>query len=168
MAVPNDKQFLHHPKDHGAFGPFLPALSTPLCHCGLPSFVKQSRHLESARRAFYRGFPYCDFEEYNYGPKSHWPSEYEFAEFEVGIKEWPCTKMPEHKCRCGIKAREGVVPSELRYGYYCGNAYGGPTEFWAGRTCNWEDFPSRGYLVERLKIRSPLEKHRKHLHRQQI
>jgi hypothetical protein len=23
--------------------------------------------------------------------------------------------------KCGILAREGVVPSELGYGYYCGN-----------------------------------------------
>ena len=30
-----------------------------------------------------------------------------------------------------------------------------------GRTCDWEDFPGRGELVERLKIHSPLEKDRK-------
>ena len=69
-----------------------------------------------------RGFPSCDFEECNYGPKSNWPSEYEIVEFEAGIKPWPCTK-----CKCGIKAHEGVVPSELGYGYYYGNAYGGPS-----------------------------------------
>ena len=39
-------------------------------------------------------------------------------------------KIPEHKCKCGIKAHEGVVPSELGYGYYYGNAYGGPSELW--------------------------------------
>ena len=27
-----------------------------------------------------------------------------------------------------------------------------------GRTCDWDDFTSRGELVERLKIHSPLEK----------
>jgi len=53
------------PKDHGAFGPFLPALPTPMCYCGLPAFVKQSRHPESAGRAFYlcqltRGPPTLD------------------------------------------------------------------------------------------------------------
>jgi hypothetical protein len=53
MAVRNNKQFLHYPKDHGAFGPFLPALSMPLCDCGLPAFVKHSRHPELAGRAFY-------------------------------------------------------------------------------------------------------------------
>jgi hypothetical protein len=31
--------------------------------------------------------------------------------------------------KCGIKASEGAVPSELGYGYYCINAYGGPSEF---------------------------------------
>jgi hypothetical protein len=29
-----------------------------------------------------------------------------------------------------MKACEEVVPSELGYGYYCGNAYGGPSELW--------------------------------------
>ena len=47
MAISNDNQFVHHPKDHGAIGPFLPALPTPLCYCGLLAFVKQSRHPES-------------------------------------------------------------------------------------------------------------------------
>jgi len=75
-----------------------------------------------------RGFPSCDFEEYNYGPKSHWPSEYELAEFEADIKPWLGTKMLERKCNCRIKAQEGVVPSMLGYGYYSGNAYGGTTE----------------------------------------
>ena len=53
MAVPNDNQLVHHPKDHGAIGPFLPAEPTPLCYRGLPTFVKQSRHPASAGRAFY-------------------------------------------------------------------------------------------------------------------
>jgi hypothetical protein len=53
MAVRNNKQFLHYSKDHGAFGPFLPALPTPLCDCGLPAFVKHSRHPKSAEHAFY-------------------------------------------------------------------------------------------------------------------
>ena len=77
-----------------------------------------------------RGFSSCDFEEYNYGPKSHWHSEYELAEFEADIKPWLGTKMPERKGKCGIKGCEGVVPSKLGYGYYCGNAYGGPSELW--------------------------------------
>ncbi|CAD6202168.1 unnamed protein product [Miscanthus lutarioriparius] len=69
--------------------------------------------------------------------------------------------MPDCKCKCGIKAHEGVVSSELEYRYYYGNAYGGPSELWVGRTCNWKDFTGRGELVERLKIHSPLEKESK-------
>ena len=91
-------------------------------------FAHTMLHLEHC--FLHRGFPSCDFEEYNYGPKSHWPSEYKFMEFEVGIKPWPCTKMLDHKCKCGIKAYEGVILSELGYRYYCGNAYGGPFELW--------------------------------------
>jgi hypothetical protein len=53
MAVPNDNQFVHHPKDHDAIGPFLPAEPTPLCYCGLSAFVKQSRHPVLSRCAFY-------------------------------------------------------------------------------------------------------------------
>jgi hypothetical protein len=77
---------------------------------------------------FQRGFPACDFEEYIYGPKSHWPSENEAIEFATGNKPWPCLKMPDRKCKCGIKAHEGVVPSKLGWGHYCGNAYGGPNK----------------------------------------
>ena len=117
---------------------------TPFYRCGLPDYI--SSHKRNVTLSLYAfctynvtlgtcvflqtGFPSYDFEEYNYGPKSHWPSEYEFAEFQAGIKPWPCTKMPNRKCKCGIKAREGVVLSELGYGYYCGNAYGGPFELW--------------------------------------
>jgi hypothetical protein len=276
MAVRNENRFVHHPKDHGGIGPFPPALLTPLCACGLPAFVKQSRHPQSAGRAFYccqlrrcpsqlrsfidgcnfyqwmdgdemfdpsimlfpydpwkscpydefvrwvrralnppemtklekvdaalnhlvnrprchcdmvavlqlpsqkgmftpfyrcgqrdyvsahamnlfskvlcvfhiitshlqhyifqRGFSACDFEEYNYGPKSHWPSQCEIIEFQAGIKPWPCLRMPDRKCKCGIKAREGVVPSELGYGHYCGNAFGGPNELWVSSLNQW-------------------------------
>ena len=53
MAVRNDNQFVHHPKDHGAIDPLLLAEPTSLCYCGLPAFVKQSRHPASAGHAFY-------------------------------------------------------------------------------------------------------------------
>ena len=48
-------------------------------------------------------------------------------EFESGKKPWPCTTTPSLRCRCGILATKGVVPSELGYGYYCGNSY---REYW--------------------------------------
>ena len=43
----SERSFVH------AYGPFLSALSTPLCDCGLPPVMKQSRHLESAGCAYY-------------------------------------------------------------------------------------------------------------------
>ena len=92
-----------------------------------------------------RGFPSCDFEEYNYGPKSHWPTKCEFTEFQAGIKPWPCTKMLDCKCKCGIKAREGVVPSEPGHGYYCGNAYGGSSELWVSWLNRWSYYINIGH-----------------------
>jgi hypothetical protein len=50
MAVPNDNQFMHHSKDHGGIDPFLPAKPPSLCYCGLPAFMKQSRHPASVGR----------------------------------------------------------------------------------------------------------------------
>ncbi|PUZ39834.1 hypothetical protein GQ55_9G374100 [Panicum hallii var. hallii] len=41
----------------------------PLCHCG-------------------DGWPLCDFNEYIYGPRSHWLMEEEVREFENGKKPW--------------------------------------------------------------------------------
>ena len=40
------------------------------------------------------GWPACDFNEYIYGPRSHWPTEEEVREFESGKKPWPCTTTP--------------------------------------------------------------------------
>jgi hypothetical protein len=31
---------------------------------------------------------------------------------------------PDALCQCGVPARQGVVPSELGYGYFCGNVVG--------------------------------------------
>ncbi|KAF8723627.1 hypothetical protein HU200_021584 [Digitaria exilis] len=60
---------------------------------------------------------------------------------------WPCTKYPEKRCKCGILAERGVVPSELGYGWYCGNG----NAFWEGRTCDWEWFCGRDELVARFR-----------------
>ncbi|KAG2563758.1 hypothetical protein PVAP13_8KG367902, partial [Panicum virgatum] len=93
------------------------------------------------------GWPTCDFNEYIYGPRSHWPTEEEVRDFESGKKPWPCTTTPSRRCKCGILATKGVVPSELGYGYYCGNSYG---EYWEGRTCDWESFEGRYDLMLQL------------------
>ena len=46
-------KFVHHPEDYDGKGPFPPAKPTPVCHCGLPAFVKQSWHPFSPGHAFY-------------------------------------------------------------------------------------------------------------------
>ncbi|KAG2645649.1 hypothetical protein PVAP13_2KG439405, partial [Panicum virgatum] len=71
----------------------------------------------------------------------------EVREFESGKKPWPCTTTPSLRCKCGILATKGVVPSELGYGYYCGNSYG---EYWEGRTCDYEWFQGRYELMMQL------------------
>ena len=83
----------------------------------------------------------CDFQEYVYGPKSHWPTDAQIEEYNSGREEWPCSSYPAFRCKCGILACRGIVPSELGKGWYCGNSYG---DFWVsfinsyiycGRTC---------------------------------
>ncbi|RCV17239.1 hypothetical protein SETIT_3G204000v2 [Setaria italica] len=53
-----------------------------------------------------------------------WPTEEEVREFESENAPWPCVSSPSDRCKCGILATEGVVPSELGYGSFCGNAHG--------------------------------------------
>jgi hypothetical protein len=82
-----------------------------LTHRGLIKFVVQD------------GWSLCDFQEDIYGSKSHWPSEEDVQAFESGEKPWPCDEPYRPCCKCGILAPKGVVPSELGYGWYCGNSY---------------------------------------------
>ncbi|KAF8687441.1 hypothetical protein HU200_043134 [Digitaria exilis] len=55
------------------------------------------------------------------GPRSVWLSDEEVRAYEAGQAPCPCTKYPEKRCRYGILAERGVVPSKLGYGWYCGN-----------------------------------------------
>ena len=48
------------------------------------------------------GWPACEFNEYIYGHRSHWPTEEEVREFESGKKPWPCTTTPSLRCKCDI------------------------------------------------------------------
>jgi hypothetical protein len=36
----------------------------------------------------------------------------------------PCHYALDPLCQCGVLARQGVVPSELGYDYFCGNVVG--------------------------------------------
>lgn len=66
----------------------------------------------------------CDFQEWIYGPKSHYPDPDELPDDVLYGKKLPCESSPPLLCQCGVPARRGVVPSELGYGYFCGNTVG--------------------------------------------
>jgi hypothetical protein len=57
----------------------------------------------------------CRFREWLYGPKSHWPEE------KKKKKDRIITPAPPVKCKCGVEASYGLVPSELGVGYFCGH-----------------------------------------------
>ncbi|KAF8719482.1 hypothetical protein HU200_024205 [Digitaria exilis] len=104
-----------------------------LCHCGVrATLVVPPRGGSPSSRPkyspFFRcsiktmdGWPVCQFNEYVQGPRSVWPSDEEVRAYEAGQAPWPCTKYPEKRCKCGILVERGVVPTELGYGWYCGN-----------------------------------------------
>jgi hypothetical protein len=62
----------------------------------------------------------CDFNELVYGPGSHWPDDLELL-MSLDSYDLPCHYAPHPLCQCGVQARHRVVPSELGYGYFCGN-----------------------------------------------
>ncbi|RCV39268.1 hypothetical protein SETIT_8G209700v2 [Setaria italica] len=127
-----------------------------------PRMTEEEKQEAACRRD---GWPLCDFNEYIYGPMAMWPTEEEVREFESGKAPWPCVSSPSDRCKCGILATEGVVPSELGYGSLCGNAHG---DYWnielllqEGRTCDWEDFCGRYDLLLKLGNTSEPWKSRK-------
>jgi hypothetical protein len=65
----------------------------------------------------------CNFNELVYGPRSHWPDDLELL-MSLDSDDLPCHYAPHPLCQCGVQARQGVVPSELGYGYFCGNIVG--------------------------------------------
>ncbi|RCV43569.1 hypothetical protein SETIT_9G304700v2 [Setaria italica] len=76
-----------------------------------------------------------------------WPTEEQVREFKRGKAPWPWESYPSERCKCGILATQDVVPSELGYGWFCGNAYG---EYREGRTCDWEGFYGHHDLMLKL------------------
>jgi hypothetical protein len=42
----------------------------------------------------------------------------------LDLDDLPCHYALDPLCQCGVPARQGVVPSELRYGYFCDNVVG--------------------------------------------
>uniref|UniRef100_K4A197 GRF-type domain-containing protein n=1 Tax=Setaria italica TaxID=4555 RepID=K4A197_SETIT len=138
----------------------------PMCKCGVPAKLMRPNLGDPPKfTPFFRcslkthdGWPLCDFNEYIYGPMAMWPTEEEVREFESEKAPWPCVSSPSDRCKCGILATKGVVPSELGYGSFCGNAHG---DYWEGRTCDWEDFCGRYDLLLKLGNTSEPWKSRK-------
>ncbi|XP_039811858.1 uncharacterized protein LOC120674805 [Panicum virgatum] len=83
----------------------------PKCHCGVRAKLQRPNiGVPPKFTPFFRcslktrdGWPACDFNEYIYGPRSHWLIEEEVREFESGKKPWPCTTTPSLRCKCGGK-----------------------------------------------------------------
>jgi hypothetical protein len=65
----------------------------------------------------------CDFNELVCGPRSHWPDDLEL-QMSLDSDDLPCHYTLYPLCLCGVQARQGVVPSEIGYGYFCGNIVG--------------------------------------------
>jgi hypothetical protein len=55
-----------------------------------------------------------------YGSRSHWPDDLELL-LSLDSDDLPCHYVGHPLCQCGVPARQGVVSSELGYGYFCGN-----------------------------------------------
>jgi hypothetical protein len=62
----------------------------------------------------------CDFNELIYGPRSHWPDDLQLLS-SMDSDDLPCHYDPKPLCQCGVPTRQGVMPFELGYGYFCGN-----------------------------------------------
>jgi hypothetical protein len=62
----------------------------------------------------------CDFSELIYGPMSHWLDNLQLL-LSLDSDDLACHYAQDPLCQCGVPTRQGVVPSELGYGYFCGN-----------------------------------------------
>jgi hypothetical protein len=58
-----------------------------------------------------------DFNELFYGPRNHWLDDLELF-LSLDSDDLPCHHALIPLCQCGVPARQGLVPSELGYGYF--------------------------------------------------
>jgi hypothetical protein len=65
----------------------------------------------------------CDFNELICRPRSHWPDDLEIL-LSLDSDDSPCHYAQDLVCQCGVPARQGVVPSELGYDFFCRNIFG--------------------------------------------
>jgi hypothetical protein len=54
---------------------------------------------------------------------SHWPDDLEIL-LSLDSDDLPCYYALNPLCLCGVPARQGVMPSELGYGFFYGNVVG--------------------------------------------
>jgi hypothetical protein len=66
---------------------------------------------------------WCDFIELIYGPRNHWPDDI-YLLLSLDSDDLPCHHAPVPLCQCGVPAKQGLAPSVLGYGYFCGNVVG--------------------------------------------
>jgi hypothetical protein len=52
-----------------------------------------------------------------YGPRNLWPDDLELL-LSLDSDSLPCHHALVPLCSCGVPARQGLVPSELGYGYF--------------------------------------------------
>ncbi|RCU61439.1 hypothetical protein SETIT_J002100v2 [Setaria italica] len=94
----------------------------PMCKCGVATKLMRPNLGVPPK---FTPFFLCSLTiHYIYGPKPMWPTEEQVREFESGKAPWPCVSSPSRRCKYGILATKGVVPSELGYGSSRGNAHG--------------------------------------------
>jgi hypothetical protein len=65
----------------------------------------------------------CDFNKLIYSPRSHWSDDLQLL-LSLDSDDLSCHYALEPLYQCGVPARQGVVPFELGYGYFCGNIVG--------------------------------------------
>jgi hypothetical protein len=65
----------------------------------------------------------CDFNKLIYSPMPHWLDDLEIL-LSLDSDDLSCHYAPDPLYQCGVPAREGVVPSKLGYGFFCGNNVG--------------------------------------------
>jgi hypothetical protein len=58
-----------------------------------------------------------------YGPRNHWADDLELM-LSLDSYDLPCHHAPIPLYQCGVLARQGLVPSEFGYDYFCGNVVG--------------------------------------------
>jgi hypothetical protein len=71
-----------------------------------------------------------DFNELIYGPRSHWLDDLQLL-LSLDSDDLSCHYALEPLCQCDVPTRQGVMPFELGYGYFCDYVVG-EDDAWMG------------------------------------